>query len=402
MKKRSLEGASIMKIAYFDCFSGAAGDMIAGAMLDAGLDFEFLKSQIATLGLKNLDITVSETRRAGLRAKHFVPLIKEEHHHRHLGDIKKIINNSKIGEKPKQTAIAIFGRLAQAEAAVHGKDPDDIHFHEVGAMDSIVDIVSAAVGFDALGIEKIYCSALAVGGGQVKAAHGIMPVPAPATAELLKGIPTVGGPIDKELLTPTGAAILTTVAESFGPIPPMTIEATGYGAGTLDSEHVPNVVRLILGRSAEESSATTDRVCLIETNIDDSTGEIIANAMDKLLSAGALDVFATPIIMKQTRPAVKLTVICQIADIAKMEEIIFQSGITFGLRRQIVERSKLAREFVTVATRFGNIKIKVGKWADRVVNAKPEFADCAKAAQEHNASVKEVMQAAIAEFKKTR
>ncbi len=391
-----------MKIAYFDCFSGAAGDMIAGAMLDAGLDFEFLKSQIATLGLKNLDITVSETRRAGLRAKHFVPLIKEEHHHRHLDDIKKIINDSKIGEKPKQTAIAIFGRLAQAEATVHGKDPDDIHFHEVGAMDSIVDIVSAAIGFDALGIEKVYCSALAVGGGQVKAAHGIMPVPAPATAELLKGIPTVGGPIDKELLTPTGAAILTTVAENFGPIPPMTIEATGYGAGTLDSEHVPNVVRLILGRSAEESSATTDRVCLIETNIDDSTGEIIANAMDKLLSAGALDVFTTPIIMKQTRPAVQLTVICQTADIAKMEEIIFQSGITFGVRRQIVERSKLAREFVTVTTRFGNIKVKVGRWADRIVNAKPEFADCVKAAQEHNTSVKEVMQAAIAEFKKAR
>jgi uncharacterized protein (TIGR00299 family) protein len=391
-----------MKIAYFDCFSGAAGDMIAGAMLDAGLDFEFLKSQIATLGLKNLDITVSETRRAGLRAKHFVPLIKEEHHHRHLGDIKKIINDSKIGEKPKQTAIAIFGRLAQAEATVHGKNPDDIHFHEVGAMDSIVDIVSAAIGFDALGIEKVYCSTLAVGGGQVRAAHGIMPVPAPATAELLKGIPTVGGPIDKELLTPTGAAILTTVAESFGPIPPMTIEATGYGAGTLDSEHVPNVVRLILGRSAEESSATTDRVCLIETNIDDSTGEIIAHTMDKLLSGRALDVFATPIVMKQTRPAVKLTVICQTADIAKMEEIIFQSGITFGVRRQIVERSKLAREFVTVATRFGNIKIKVGRWADKVVNAKPEFADCAKAAQEHNASVKEVMQAAIAEFKKNK
>ena len=376
--------------------------MIAGAMLDAGLDFEFLKSQIATLGLKNLDITVSETRRAGLRAKHFVPLIKEEHHHRHLGDIKKIINDSKIGEKPKQTAIAIFGRLAQAEAMVHGKNPDDIHFHEVGAMDSIVDIVSAAIGFDALGIEKVYCSALAVGGGQVKAAHGIMPVPAPATAELLKGIPTVGGPIDKELLTPTGAAILTTVAESFGPIPPMTIEATGYGAGTLDSEHVPNVVRLILGRSAEESSATTDKVCLIETNIDDSTGEIIANAMDKLLSAGALDVFTMPIVMKQTRPAVKLTVICQTADIAKIEEIIFQNGITFGVRRHIVERSKLAREFVTVTTRFGNIKIKVGRWADRVVNAKPEFADCVKAAQEHNTSVKEVMQAAIAEFKKNK
>jgi pyridinium-3,5-bisthiocarboxylic acid mononucleotide nickel chelatase len=391
-----------MKIAYFDCFSGAAGDMIAGAMLDAGLDFEFLKSQIATLGIKNLAVTVSETKRAGLRALHFVPLIKEEHHHRHLSDIIKIINDSKIGEKPKQTAVAIFNRLAEAEAAVHGKEPNDIHFHEVGAIDSIVDIVSAAVGFDTLGIEKVYCSVLAVGGGQIKAAHGIMPVPAPATAELLKGVPTVGGPIDKELLTPTGAAILTTVAESFGQIPPMKIETTGYGAGTLDSEHVPNVVRLILGQSTDDSSATTDSVCLLETNIDDITGEIISHTMNELLAAGALDVFTTPIIMKQSRPAVKLTVICQTADIARLEEMIFEAGITFGIRRQIVERSKLAREFLTVKTRFGNIKIKVGKKTGRIVTSKPEFADCAKAAQEHKVSVKEVMQTAIAEFKNAK
>jgi pyridinium-3,5-bisthiocarboxylic acid mononucleotide nickel chelatase len=391
-----------MRIAYFDCFSGAAGDMIAGAMLDAGLDFEFLKSQIATLGIKNLAVTVSETKRAGLRAKHFVPLIKEEHHHRHLIDIIKIIQDSKIGEKPKQTAIAIFNRLAQAEATVHGKEPNDIHFHEVGAIDSIVDIVSAAVGFDALGIEKVYCSALAVGGGQIKAAHGIMPVPAPATAELLKGIPTVGGPIDKELLTPTGAAILTTVSENFGQMPPMKIEMTGYGAGTLDSEHVPNVVRLILGQSADNSSETTDSVCLLETNIDDITGEIIAHTIETLLAAGALDVFATPIIMKQTRPAVKLTVICQLADIARLEKMILEAGITFGIRRQIVERSKLAREFVTVKTQFGNIKIKVGKQNGKIVAAKPEFADCAKAAQEHKVSVKEVMQTAIAEFKNAK
>jgi pyridinium-3,5-bisthiocarboxylic acid mononucleotide nickel chelatase len=209
-----------MRIAYFDCFSGAAGDMIAGAMLDAGLDFEFLKSQIATLGIKDLALKVSETKRAGLRALHFVPIIKEEHHHRHLSDIIKIIEDSYISEKSKQTAIAIFNRLAQAEAAVHGKEPNDIHFHEVGAIDSIVDIVSAAIGFDTLAIEKVYCSILAVGGGQIKAAHGIMPVPAPATAELLKGVPTVGGPIDKELLTPTGAAILTTVSERFRPNAP--------------------------------------------------------------------------------------------------------------------------------------------------------------------------------------
>jgi uncharacterized protein (TIGR00299 family) protein len=331
-----------MKIAYFDCFSGAAGDMIVAAMLDAGLDFEFLKSQIATLGLKDLEIMVNVTKRAGLRALQFVPVIPEQpalpvpssvegsnvegHHHRNLEDIKKIINNSKIGQKPKQMAITIFERLAQAEAAVHGKDPNDIHFHEVGALDSIVDIVSSSIGFDALKIEKAFCSPISLGGGWIEAAHGRLPVPAPATAELIKGVPTIGGPIDKELLTPTGAAILTSVVESFGPLPQMRIEKTGYGAGTLDSEHFPNVVRLILGEAVDESSVTADSVCLLETNIDDVTGEVIAAACDKLLEAGALDVFTTPIVMKHSRPAVKLTVICRPADIEQLEELLFRLG----------------------------------------------------------------------------
>jgi uncharacterized protein (TIGR00299 family) protein len=252
-----------MKIAYFDCFSGAAGDMIVSSMIDAGLDFEFLKSRIETLGLKDLSLKINETKRAGLRAVQFVPIIAEQHHHRNLSDITKIIQASKIGEKPRRTAIAIFERLAEAEAAVHGKEPKDIHFHEVGALDSIVDIVSAAIGLDAMGIEKVYCSALAVGGGCVKTAHGLLPVPAPATAELLKGTPCTalvqGGPIDKELLTPTGAAILTTVAESFGPMPQMKIEAIGYGAGTLDCEHFPNVVRLFVGHTRRQTPANSNK-----------------------------------------------------------------------------------------------------------------------------------------------
>jgi uncharacterized protein (TIGR00299 family) protein len=384
-----------MRIAYFDCFSGAAGDMIVGSMLDAGLDFEFLKSQIATLGLKDLEIKVNETRRAGLRAVQFVPVIAEQHHHRNLSDITKIIKAGKIGEKPKNTAIKIFQRLAEAEAAVHGKTPNDIHFHEVGALDSIVDIVSAAIGLDALGIEKVYCSKLAVGGGCVKMAHGTLPVPAPATAELLKGVPTVGGPIDKELLTPTGAAILTTVAETFGPLPEMKIEAIGYGAGTMDCEQFPNIVRLILGEVTDASAATADSVCLLETNIDDVSGEVVASAMDKLLGAGALDVFTSAITMKHNRPAVKLSVICETKNTGKLEQIIFEAGLTFGIRRQTMQRSKLAREFVTVSTQFGDIPVKVGKYAGRVVNAKPEFADCARAAQKHNTSVKEVIEAAM-------
>jgi hypothetical protein len=387
-----------MKIAYFDCCSGAAGDMIAAALLDAGLDFEFLKSQIASLGLKDVELTSFETTRAGLRAVQFVPVIAESHHHRHLDDIIKIINAGKIGDKPKQTAIAVFNRLANAEAAVHGKDPKDVHFHEVGALDSIVDIVSAAIGLDALGIEKVFCSTLAVGGGSVNMAHGRFPVPAPATVELLKGVPTVGGPIDKELLTPTGAAILTTVVESFGPLSQMTIDAIGYGAGTLDCEQFPNVVRLIIGHTAEESSATADSVCLLETNIDDISPEVVACTMDKLLAAGALDVFTTPIIMKHSRPAVMLSVLCNIADLSKFELIIFNAGLTFGIRKQIMQRSKLAREFVTVSTRFGDIKIKVGRLAGKVVNAKPELADCAKAAETHNTAVKEIIDAALAKF----
>ncbi len=389
-----------MKIAYFDCFCGAAGDMIVGAMLDAGLDFQFLKSQLDTLGVKNFDIELGETKRGGIRAMHFVPMIKEEHHHRHLSDIIKIIEQSGIGEKPKKTAISIFNRLAEAEATVHGQKAEEIHFHEVGAIDSIIDIVSASIGLEALGIEKVYCSALSVGGGQIKAAHGIMPVPAPATAELIKGIPIVGGPIEKELLTPTGAAILTTITKDFGPSPSMNIEAIGYGAGSMDSEKVPNVVRLILGQSAEQSSATSDTICLLETNIDDISGEIIGHTMDKILAAGALDVFTTPIVMKHARPAVILTVICDMEDISRFEEMIFGAGITFGIRRQICNRSKLMREFLTVNTRFGNIKIKVGKIGERIVNAKPELSDCAKAAQGHNTNLKEVIQAALIEFKK--
>jgi hypothetical protein len=385
----------IMKIAYFDCFSGAAGDMLTASLLDAGLDFDFLKAQIAALGLKDIELTAYETKRAGLRALHFVPIIAEGHHHRHLEDIIKIISAGKIGDKPKRTAIAIFERLAKAEAAVHGQNPKDVHFHEVGALDSIVDIVSAAVGLDALGIEKVYCSPLAVGGGWVKMAHGNFPVPAPATMELLKGVPTVGGPIDKELLTPTGAAILTTVVESFGPLPRMIIEKTGYGAGTLDSEQFPNVVRLILGETSDESAATADSIYLLETNIDDVNGEIVASAMVQLLGAGALDVFTTPIVMKHARPAVKLSVICNVADTGKIENLIFNAGLTFGIRKQIMQRSKLAREFITVSTRFGDIKIKVGKWEGKIVNAKPEFADCAAAAEKYKVSVQLVRDAAL-------
>jgi uncharacterized protein (TIGR00299 family) protein len=389
-----------MKIAYFDCFAGAAGDMIVAAMLDAGLDADFIKAQLATLGLKNLDIKVSQTSRAGIRALSFISVVHKEHQHRNLKDITEIITKSGISEKAKKTALTVFEKIANAEGKAHGKDPNEIHFHEVGALDSIVDIVSASVGFDALGLDKVYCSTLSVGGGIVECAHQLLPVPAPATTELLKGVPIVGGPGQVELLTPTAAAILTTVVDRFCPLPSMKIEKIGYGAGSLVSEKFPNVLRLILGQIVDEAEANADSVCVLETNIDDVSGELVGSVTEKLFKHGASDVFTTPIYMKRGRPAEQISVICKIEDIQALERILFSEGLTFGVRRRIMQRSKLAREFVTVRTEFGEIKIKVGSLDGKVVNAKPEFADCAAAAEKHKVALKTILDAAMTAYKK--
>ncbi len=393
-----------MKIAYFDCFSGAGGDMIAAAMLDVGLDAKFLKDQIATLGIKDLKIEITPTKRGGFKALSFVPVITEQYSHRKLQEIIRIIQNSGISEEAKKLAVKIFEKLADAEAAVHGKEANEIHFHEVGAVDSIVDIVSASVGLDYFkkqGLGKIYCSTISIGGGTIKSAHGLLPVPAPATAELIKGIPVAGGPIETELLTPTAAAILTTIVDKFCELPAMKVERIGFGAGTLESDKVPNCLRLIIGEALVADSETADSVYLLETNIDDLAGEVVGYVTEQLFEAGALDVFTTPIYMKRNRPAVKLSVICKIEDGQKIEQLLFEQGITFGIRRQILQRSKLAREFITVKTEYGDIKIKVGKLNGKVVTAKPEFADCAEAAQKHNVAVKTVIDAAIKAVKST-
>jgi len=387
-----------MKIAYFDCSAGAGGDMIVAAMVDAGVDAGFLDSQLETLGVDGFGIEFGETSRAGLRAVSFRILAPEQHHHRKLKQITGIIRESKITEAAKETALAIFDKLAQAEAAVHGKEAGEITFHEVGALDSIGDIVCASVGMDWLrrmGVERVYCSALSVGGGSVKGAHGLLPVPAPATAELLKGIAIAGGPVDAELLTPTAAAILVSVVDQFAPLPPMKIETVGYGAGSQDFSEFSNVLRLILGEMTEERIAEADTVCVLETNVDDISGEVVGSALEKLLGCGALDVFTTPIYMKQNRPAVQISVICRLEDAAEMERRLFEEGLTFGIRRQTMQRSRLAREFVTVSTEFGEIRIKVGSLGERVVNAKPEYSDCMRAAKEHKVPLKVVLGAAV-------
>jgi uncharacterized protein (TIGR00299 family) protein len=389
-----------MKIAYFDCFAGASGDMIVAAMLDVGLDAQFLNGELATLGIKDLDVKIAETKRAGLRAIKFVPAVPKQDKHRNLQQIIDIISQSAISDKAKGTASKIFKKLAQAEASVHGKKPEDVHFHEVGAVDSIVDIVSAAVGLEALGIEKVHCSALTVGGGTVRCEHGLLPVPAPATAKLLKGVPVMGGMGEREQVTPTGAAILTAIACAFGPLPAMRIEAVGYGAGSANPEGFANVLRLIVGESADKDASNADSVWMLETNVDDASGELIGSVTDAVLGEGALDAYVTPIFMKENRPGVQISVMCEAQDAPRIEQILFAQGVTLGIRRQVIERRKLAREFVTVATEYGQIRIKRGLLGDRVVSVKPEFGDCKSAAKEHKVAVKRVCEAAMAAYDK--
>lgn len=391
-----------MKTAYFDCPCGAGGDMLVAAMADAGVDADLLRSQAATLPIEGLTLEFSETLRGGLRALSFEPTAPHQHNHRRLDEILEIIRASAIAETAKDTATSIFNKLAEAEAKVHGKQPSQISFHEVGAVDSIADIVCASVALDQLrqmGVRHIRCSALSLGGGAVKCAHGILPVPTPATVELVRGVPVVGGPVERELLTPTAAAILVSVVDEFGPLPAMKIESIGCGAGSAEIDGYSNIVRLILGETLEQSQTNADSVCILQTNIDDATAEVIGATTEKLLAAGALDVFTTPIYMKHNRPAVMLSVICKTQETQNFERTLFEQGLTFGVRKQIAQRSKLARDFVTVSTRFGEIRIKTGLLDGKVVTAKPEFSDCADAAANHNVPVKSVLDAALHAFR---
>jgi hypothetical protein len=290
--------------------------------------------------------------------------------------------------------------LAGVEGAIHGKKADEITFHEIGAVDSIVDIVGVCVGVEALGIEKVCCSQLCVGSGVINCAHGMLPAPSPATTALLQeaGAPVVGKSVGAELLTPTGAAILTNLCEDFGAMPAMRIESVGYGAGSRQFDEFANVLRLIIGNSAEENDVDTDCVCLLETNVDDATGEMVGFVSQLLLDKGAVDVFTTAIGMKYNRPAVKISVLCRPDDGAEMEKILFAEGLTLGIRKQFLQRSKLRREIVAVDTEFGRINIKQGISGSEFVCAKPEYSDCAEAAKRHGVSLKSVIEAAKAAF----
>jgi hypothetical protein len=388
-----------MKVAYFDCFSGISGDMTLGALVDAGCSVDVLRAKLKNLQVPGWELSAEKVWKNGMAATHVRVKTEDAHTHRSLTTILEILDKSNLDQQVRERASSIFRKLGEAEASVHDVPIEKIHFHEVGAVDAIIDIVGACIGFEELGFEKFTCSALNVGGGTAKMAHGVLPVPAPATARLLMGKPTYSNGIQKELVTPTGAAIVTTLCDSFGPQPAMQVSAIGYGAGTTDLEGQPNVLRIMAGEVANRPVDTYGgTIRVLEANLDDMNPQIFGYVLEKALAAGALDVFATPVQMKKSRPGTLVTILCKPEDERKFQEMLFAETTTLGVRSHLVERHALPREFVKVVTRFGDVRMKISRSAGRLQHAAPEFDDCRKLAEEKNVPLQEVMEQAMLRF----
>ena len=431
-----------MRIAYLDCFAGIAGDMFLGALIDAGVPLDVLQQATAALNV-NASLNIEKVNRSGISAtkvhvlengqlaeQTYARQPEQQHQHRtdhphthdheHTHDdhshththgrsltaIRTLIQAAPLAEPVKQTAIRTFELLGASEAKIHNVPIDDIHFHEVGAVDAIVDIVAASAGIHHLQIGAWYCSPINVGSGTVVCAHGTFPVPAPATADLLRGMPTYSAHIEKELVTPTGAAsaILRVLSPHFGPQPAMRVDSIGYGAGTRNSKDFPNVVRLSIGESADDASSVAPHdahsqvVTVLETALDDLSPQILAHVAETALATGALDVMLTPVIMKKGRPGTLLTVLCNPADSPALERLILTQTSTLGIRIRQDRRACLDRRYSTVSTPYGDIRIKIGSLAGETLNIAPEFEDCRRAAEQHAVAVKQVQQAAIAAY----
>ena len=394
------------RLVYFDCASGASGDMLLGALVDLGLPIDSLRQELAKLPLGGYRLEARAVDRSGLRATKVDVLIDQDtHHHPHehphghdhrgLRDILDLIGRSTLDTAVKDRAAALFRRLAEAEAAVHGTSPEEVHFHEVGAVDSIVDIVGGVCGLAWLGADGFAASALNVGTGAVTMSHGTFPVPPPATARLLNGVPVYGAG-EGELLTPTGALLVTAYATAYGPLPAVRLEGVGHGAGSRDTPGRPNVLRIIVG---EEAAGASERVLVLETEIDDMPAQLYGPLMDHLLAAGALDVLYTAVQMKKGRPGLLVTVLCDPSRREALEEVLFTETTTLGVRRQEWERTALERDRVTVETVHGTVAIKRGRRGGRVYNAQPEFEDCRRIAEARGVPVKEVWAAALAAYR---
>jgi len=426
------------RVLYFDCFSGISGDMVLGAFLDVGLPYDDLKRALGSLAMPGYDIRAERVLRAGVSATKFTVAEHghsgsrahdshthhdhdhahdhghghghshdhshghdheaHDHHgnghgHRTLEEIFNLIDRSALSPAGRDRAKRLFQRLGEAEAAIHETPIERVHLHEVGALDSIIDIVGAVFALEWAGADRIVCSPLNVGSGTVESAHGLFPVPAPATLRLLGDAPIYSGAVQKELVTPTGALIATSYASSFGPIPPITLEKVGYGAGARDNPQTPNVLRLLIGRATEK--LPTDRVVVIECEIDDMNPQLFGSAMDRLYAAGALEVFYVPVQMKKNRPGTLLTVVAPPELRSALADIIFRETTTIGLRHHEVERDVLQREIVRVETAVGAVRFKLAWREGRVVNAVPEFEDCQAIARARNLSVKDVQAIAV-------
>ena len=385
-----------MKAAYFDCFSGISGDMTLGALVDAGCPLERLREDLKGLEVPDWQISAEKVWKNGMAATHVSVRTKDPQTHRSLNNILGIIGKSELGGDVRKRASSIFRRLGEAEAAVHDVPIEKVHFHEVGAVDAIVDIVGACIGFSVLGIEEFACSPVNVGGGSAKMAHGMLPVPAPAAARLLLGKPTYSNGVQKELVTPTGAAIVATLCQSFGPQPPLRVQSVGYGAGATDLEGQPNVLRVMVGDSLQHRETQFDEeIRVIEANLDDLNPQVYGYFAEKALAAGALDVFTTAVQMKKGRPGTLLTLLCKPEDARKLTDLVFAETTTFGLRSYTAERRILPREWQRVQTRFGEVRMKIARVNGKVLQVSPEYEDCRKLAEEKKVALREVMEEAM-------
>src|SRR5215471_7012374 len=425
-----------MRIAYLECFSGISGDMFLGALVDAGVPLDLLKGTVEALGVE-AHLEISRVDRGGISAikldviaagekelpreefwgkqshepehSHEHSHSEHEQHHSHqhehrhphehrgLKEIRGIIGQAGISETAKQQAIRIFEVLGAAEAKIHNTDIEKIHFHEVGAIEAIVDITCAAVGAEALGVDAIICSPLNVGGGTVTCAHGTFPIPAPATLEILRNAPVYSGEIQKELVTPTGAAIVRVLASRFSNFPKMKPQKVGYGAGSRDLKDFPNVLRITIGETLEEHSTLIpeEAITILEANVDDMTPQLFGYVMERALQAGALDVFATSVQMKKNRPGILLTVLCRPEEAERLKQLIFAETTTLGVRMREEKRATLSRRHVSVNTKWGEIRIKVANLNGSISNYSPEYEDCRRIAEQQRVPLKSVMQEAI-------
>ncbi len=377
-----------MKIAYFDCFSGISGDMIIGALIDAGLKVGELKEELLKLDLAGYKITSKRSKRKGIAGTRFIVQTTEKHEKRNLYEILDLIDNSRLEDKIKRDGKVIFKKLAEAEARIHGTEIEDVHFHEIGAVDSIIDIVGALIGLESMGIERIFASNIRVGRGTLTCSHGTLPVPPPATVELLKGVPVYSTGIEGELVTPTGAAIITTLCHRFGHLPSMVIEKTGYGLGSRNYS-IPNVLRVIIGERSDRIDE--DAVRVIETNIDDMNPQFYDYIIDKLFEAGARDVFLTPVIMKKNRPGIILTIISPPEKTDELTGIVFRQTTTFGVRISDLKMRKiLSRKIEKVKSRWGDVKVKIGFFNESQRYVAPEYEECKRIAKRHGIPIRTI------------